>query len=149
MLTLNVLPFIAALYLCRNLSSRPVIVDALALNWLVCQTIVIANGGYARPDLFVAVDFVTAVFLAAYVQGRRARTISSLFIPMLVINGFRYVIPADTPPILTSSLDVLAWSQLVVAYIGGQNGALATMDFRFNPRRGLFARAFSAIWGRE
>lgn len=153
MLTLNVLAFIACLYIARaqlaRVDGKPMIVDALACNWLFCQTVTTANSGYGIPEAFLAIDLVTGVFLVAYVQGREARNVASIFVPMFFVNGFRYLFGSEETRFLDLTIDVLAWFQLFVAYIGGANGALATLDFAFRRRRGLFADAIDLLQGRK
>jgi len=113
MFTPLMLLYIAAMY-CLRKGSHGRVIDALAANWAVNQIIVMSNAGYPDLPLFIAVDFITGLYLATWEGGKAARRASSVFIAMIAMNAAAYVNGSPVPAWHHSALFALAWLQLGV-----------------------------------
>jgi uncharacterized membrane protein len=105
--------YLAAIY-CLQKGEYGRVIDALAVNWFVNQAIVMMNG--AQPDLplFVAVDFVTGLWLVTWAGGKVARKVSFVFVLMIALNSAAYIAQGLVPHWHYNALFALAWLQLGV-----------------------------------
>lgn len=132
-MTFLVLAYIAVVYILKR-GENARIVDAIALNWLVNQCVVEANGGYPVLPIFIATDFITGLFLVTWMGGNIvAHRASWFFIPMIALNAAAYVIGEPLPEWHHSALFALAWLQI---------GVVGAMDDGF---RTIVDRASSGI----
>lgn len=116
-----VLFYIAAVY-CLRRGENMRVVDAVALNWFVNQCVVEANGGFPVLAVFIAVDFITGLFLVTWVGGKTAHRVSWFFIPMIAINAAAYVNGEPLPE----------WHHATLfAFAGLQIGVVGAMDDGF------------------
>lgn len=131
-LTPLMLLYIAAVY-CLRKGDNIRVVDAVAFNWFLNQCVVMANGGYPVLPVFIAIDFITGLFLVTWVGGKTAHRASWFFIPMIALNAAAYVIGEPLPQWHYSTLFALAWLQI---------GVVGAMDDGF---RTIVDRASSGI----
>lgn len=125
MITPLVLLYLAALWAIR----RDDIGHALAVNWAVNQAAVMLNAGHPNFIVFIAVDFLTTIWLALRVQTKLARDCAKFFLPMIALNAAAYVVGQPTPDWHYGVLFGLAWLQIlwVVTGIWG-NGLMEVLD---------------------
>lgn len=149
MLTPFILAYLALLWAIRGKAGR--IADALAVNWLVNQCVVMMNGGYAYLPAFIAIDFLTGVYLSFYDGGNLARRASKFFIPMVALNAAGYVGGGEAPDWHYPVLFALAWAQLLAVGFGvWGNGLLEALDHTLCSVRVSLSRAASFFsWGRK
>lgn len=139
--------YIAAMY-CMRKGEHGRIVDALAANWLINQTIVMGNGGYPDLPLFIAVDFVTGLWLATWEGGKAARRAAWVFILMIALNAAAYVNGAPVPAWHHSLLFALAWIQLGI--VGAMdNGIRKALDSAVGSVRHPISGAVHYFRGRK
>jgi hypothetical protein len=120
-ITLPMLLYMAAMY-CLRKGSNGRVVDALAVNWLINQVIVMGNQSYSDLPLFIAVDFVTSLWLMTRVGGKAARRAAIFFIPMIALNAAVYASAGPDP----------VWHyNLLFALAAVQLGVIGAMDDGF------------------
>ena len=105
--------YIAAVYCLKDGDNRRV-VDALAFNWFVNQIVVMANGGYPVLPMFIAIDFVTGLWLATYEGSKTGHRVAWFFIPMIALNAAAYVNGEPIPGWHYTTLFALALAQIGV-----------------------------------
>ena len=105
------LAYIAALY-CLRKGGHGRVIDALAINWMVNQAIVMTNSGYPDLPMFIAVDFMTGLYLVSWVGGAAAKRAAWVFIPMMSLNAAVAIV--QIPAWHYASLFALAWIQLAL-----------------------------------
>jgi len=105
--------YLATVYCLRDGDNRRV-VDALAFNWFVNQIVVMANGGYPVLPIFIAIDFITGLWLATYEGSKTEHRAAWFFIPMMSLNAAAYVNGEPTPGWHYTALFALAWAQIGV-----------------------------------
>lgn len=113
MITLPILAYLAGLWFLRKCD----VTHALAVNWGVNQAIVMVNGGFPNLPLFIAVDFLTGLWLALKLQGPEARQAAFFFLPMIALNAAAYA-AGTLPHWHHTALFGLAWLQLLWVVIG-------------------------------
>jgi len=131
-MTIAVLLYIAVVY-CLRRGENSRVVDAVALNWFVNQCVVEANGGYPVLPVFIAVDFITGLWLATWEGGKAARKATWFFIPMIALNAAAYVNGEPIPNWHYMALFALAWLQI---------GAVGAMDDGFRKALDTAVRGF-------
>lgn len=127
-----VLLYIAVIY-CLRRGENIRVVDALAFNWFVNQCVVMANGGYPVLPVFIAVDFITGLWLATWESGKAAHKATWFFIPMIALNAAAYVNGEPIPSWHHTALFALAWLQI---------GAVGAMDDGFRKALDIAVRGF-------
>lgn len=111
MIAPNTLAYIAALFaLLLWTRERPLVAAMLALNWLVCEVLKGANGGYMPSYSFMLVDFLTCAALIATAE-RREDWAAIVFYPFMILNN-----GTIQNELL---LNVLAWGQILSVAIWG------------------------------
>lgn len=111
MITANTLAYIAALFVLviwtRN---RPLVAIMLASNWVICEALKSANGGYMPSYSFMLVDFLTCAALIATAE-RRGDWAAVVFYPFMILNN-----GTIQDELL---LNALAWGQILSVAIWG------------------------------
>ncbi len=111
MIAANTLAYIAALFvLLLWTRERPLVAAMLALNWLVCEILKGANGGYMPSYSFMLVDFLTCAALIATAE-RRSDWAAIVFYPFMILNN-----GTIQNELL---LNAMAWGQILAVAIWG------------------------------
>lgn len=123
MIAANTLAYIAALFvLLLWTRDRPLVAVLLAANWLICEMLKGANGGYMPSYSFMLVDFLTCAALIATAE-RRADWAAIIFYPFMILNN-----GTIQNELL---LNAMAWGQILCVAIWGNLGHVRNMRSRF------------------
>ena len=115
--------YVAGLYLAQRLAylrgnrRQGMVVDALALNWLVAT---LASIIMPYPELvpaYIVIDFCSALWLSRMVAGRVAGVAEIFYVGMILWNSAFFFMSAFSPMDHWWGLSILAWGQF--AFVTG------------------------------
>lgn len=134
--------YVAAIYASSRLAAmrgnerQGLVIDALALNWLLCE---LANLAIDYPRVvgaYITVDVASALWIYS-VKGRVAGIAQAFYVGMILWNAAFFFMQQFTPMTHWTGLSVLSWAQLAFVVTGVARHDIAKLLSGLGARVGL------------